>query len=207
MRPGGLERFFDGLLPRYADIGEKPVIKSEAPCADVVAPTPWQCWRQFWPAMKVEFARTIQGAGATETLFRCGSLKCKRCCRKACLTSITERDNAWPRKLIGRLSTARDHSSITPTSCTQAVGRCGTFDPVRILRRRHIAASPSHGDPVQALPALFWSEHMDGISLQLPVFLIATLAGPPYSRRCLSPSRVPESGPILSTVSPCFGQT
>jgi hypothetical protein len=29
MRPGRLERFFDGLLPRYADIGEKPVIKSE----------------------------------------------------------------------------------------------------------------------------------------------------------------------------------
>jgi len=29
MRPRGLERFFDGLLPRYADIGAKPVIQFE----------------------------------------------------------------------------------------------------------------------------------------------------------------------------------
>ena len=70
-------------------------------------------------------AKTVIGRRATSIcaprLFRCGSLECKWCCRKACLTSITERDNAWPRKLIGRLSTARDHSSIRPTSCTQAV--------------------------------------------------------------------------------------
>ena len=29
MRPGGLKRFFDGLLPPYADIGEQSVIKFE----------------------------------------------------------------------------------------------------------------------------------------------------------------------------------
>jgi hypothetical protein len=29
MRPRGLEPLFDGLLPRYADIGKKPVIKFE----------------------------------------------------------------------------------------------------------------------------------------------------------------------------------
>src|SRR5467141_3819872 len=41
-----------------------------------------------------------------------------------------------------------------------------------------IAASPSNGkSPIQALLALFWSEHMDVFSLDLGVFLIATFAG------------------------------
>jgi hypothetical protein len=29
MRPRGLERLFNGLLPRYADIGKKPVVEFE----------------------------------------------------------------------------------------------------------------------------------------------------------------------------------
>src|ERR1700682_6007766 len=125
MCPGGLERFFDGLLRRYADIGEKPVIKAEKFPALMSSLQPHgDLGGNFWPTMKVGFAKTIQGPGATETQFRCGSLECKWCCRTACLTSIMERDNAWPRKLIGRLSKARDHSSIRPTSCTQAVSHC-----------------------------------------------------------------------------------
>jgi uncharacterized membrane protein YfcA len=41
-----------------------------------------------------------------------------------------------------------------------------------------IAASPSNGkSPIQALLALFWSEHMDVFSLDLGIFLIATFAG------------------------------
>jgi hypothetical protein len=40
-----------------------------------------------------------------------------------------------------------------------------------------IAASPSNGDPIQALLASCWSEHMDGLPLELPIFLIATFAG------------------------------
>src|SRR3954468_3293002 len=40
-----------------------------------------------------------------------------------------------------------------------------------------IAASPSNGDPIQALLALAWSEHMDGFPLELPLFLLATFAG------------------------------
>ena len=31
--------------------------------------------------------------------------------------------------------------------------------------------------PIQALLALYWSEHMDGLSLDLAIFLIATFAG------------------------------
>jgi uncharacterized protein len=40
-----------------------------------------------------------------------------------------------------------------------------------------IAASPSNGISIQALLALYWSEHMDGLSLDLAIFLIATFAG------------------------------
>src|SRR5215475_13215295 len=38
-----------------------------------------------------------------------------------------------------------------------------------------IAASPLNGIPIQALLALFWSEHMDGL-LNLTIFLAATFA-------------------------------
>jgi len=30
---------------------------------------------------------------------------------------------------------------------------------------------------MQALLALLWSEHMDGLTLELPIFLLATFAG------------------------------
>jgi hypothetical protein len=40
-----------------------------------------------------------------------------------------------------------------------------------------IAASPRDGHPIQALLALFWSERMDGLSPELPIFPIATFAG------------------------------
>lgn len=40
-----------------------------------------------------------------------------------------------------------------------------------------IAASPSNGDPIQALLAWLWGEHMDGFALELPLFVIATFAG------------------------------
>jgi hypothetical protein len=39
-----------------------------------------------------------------------------------------------------------------------------------------IAASPRNGHPIQALLALFWSEHMDGLSPELPIFPIAAFA-------------------------------
>jgi uncharacterized membrane protein YfcA len=40
-----------------------------------------------------------------------------------------------------------------------------------------IAASPLNGHPIQALLALFWSEHMDGSLVNLTIFLTATFAG------------------------------
>src|SRR5450432_2886579 len=40
-----------------------------------------------------------------------------------------------------------------------------------------IAASPSNGISIQALLARLWSEHMDGLSLDLAIFLIATFFG------------------------------
>src|SRR3954451_16423665 len=39
-----------------------------------------------------------------------------------------------------------------------------------------VAASPLSGNPMQALLALLWSEHMDGFPVELPVFLLATFA-------------------------------
>jgi uncharacterized membrane protein YfcA len=44
-----------------------------------------------------------------------------------------------------------------------------------LLLVRGIAASPLNGIPIQALLALFWSEHMDGL-LNLTIFLTATFA-------------------------------
>jgi len=40
-----------------------------------------------------------------------------------------------------------------------------------------VAASPSNGDPMQALLADLWGEHMDGLPFEIPLFLIATFAG------------------------------
>src|SRR4029453_11811843 len=40
-----------------------------------------------------------------------------------------------------------------------------------------IAASPSNGDPIQALLAFLWSGHMDGTTLELTLFLLATFTG------------------------------
>jgi hypothetical protein len=40
-----------------------------------------------------------------------------------------------------------------------------------------IAASPLNGHPIQALLALFGSEHMDGSMVNLTIFLTATFAG------------------------------
>src|ERR1700738_447355 len=67
---------------------------------------------QFCSAMPAAFAETIQGPEMMR-LFQGSSLKCRLCCRKTCLTSIKERDNAWLRELIGRLSMARGGRSIT----------------------------------------------------------------------------------------------
>jgi uncharacterized membrane protein YfcA len=49
--------------------------------------------------------------------------------------------------------------------------------PAVSCRSGDIAASPSNGDPIQALLALYWSERMDGISLDLAIFLFATFSG------------------------------
>jgi hypothetical protein len=45
------------------------------------------------------------------------------------------------------------------------------------LNAGDIAVSPSNGDPIQALLALIWSGQMDGMTLELPLFLLATFVG------------------------------
>jgi len=49
--------------------------------------------------------------------------------------------------------------------------------PARLIAPGGVAASPSSGDPTQALLADLWGEHMDGITFEIPLFLIATFAG------------------------------
>src|SRR3954468_23115791 len=61
----------------------------------------------------METARNSRGPEPAMKLFAGNSLKCKQCC-KTCLTSEKERDNAWLRELIGRLSMARGVICITP---------------------------------------------------------------------------------------------
>jgi hypothetical protein len=57
------------------------------------------------------------------------------------------------------------------------VASCAHNHDGRNLTPGEIAASPSNGDPIQALLAFLWSGHMDGMTLELALFLLATFAG------------------------------
>jgi hypothetical protein len=75
-------------------------VRREVACAGTVVPTPVL----FRPATQAGFSRTIYGLEPRVKLRRECWLKC---CRKTCFTSVMERNNAWLRELIGRLSKAR----------------------------------------------------------------------------------------------------
>src|SRR5260370_25056581 len=60
----------------------------------------------------------------TVKLVRCSQMKCNSRYRKTCLTSTMERDNTWPRKIIGRLLMARGDRHIMQTLGAQAEGHC-----------------------------------------------------------------------------------
>src|SRR5258708_26086625 len=90
--------------------------------AGPAVPTPVR----FWPATRAGSSRAISGPETMVKLLRDCWLNCTQCCRKTCLTSAKERDNAWLRELIGRLSLTRAVTLSRPTFLAQAQGRWPT---------------------------------------------------------------------------------
>jgi hypothetical protein len=87
----------------------------EVACTGIVVPTPGL----FRPATYAGLSRTFAGAETRVNLLRDYWLNWKPCCRKTCSTSVMERNNAWLRELIGRLSGARVLSVTRPPLALQ----------------------------------------------------------------------------------------
>jgi hypothetical protein len=75
----------------------------------------------FRPATQSGFSKTFSGLETRAKLLRNCSLSLRWCRRKTCFTSKMERNNAWLRRLIGRLLVARVLSVSYP--CTLATVR------------------------------------------------------------------------------------
>ena len=87
--------------PRYAHVGEEPVIKLEKFL--VLASRSRACAIGASHATKFSGPSRPAKRGGASTY----RLNWMQCCRKSCFTSVLERNNAWLRELIGRLSKAR----------------------------------------------------------------------------------------------------
>src|SRR5215471_10503681 len=77
-------------------------------------------------------------------------------------------------RVSGCITTARRHE-LCPGAQGGVPGLVETRCRLRYYWLGEIAASPLNGVPIQALLALSWSEHMDGL-LNLTIFLGATFA-------------------------------
>src|SRR5216684_2212616 len=112
MRPGGLERFFDDLLPRYADIGEKPVLARRRRCFDVV------CWNVSGAA-----ARHVSPPQWSETTLGLGSSSGG--CRRPEIKTLSRRPLALKRSAIAGALVAGLFSDL-PSASSRAK-RCRVY--------------------------------------------------------------------------------